>query len=182
MVVREPIACRDRQTKRSQVEMTNTHRITSTAAIVLSLVAAAPAASARPADYAPAGKQAPASVYSRPEKTIIPIIPPASGPSAAKASVPQSLTSQQRQRVAALSALSDEQLAAGFGVARPVADKASTSQAVVRVRAPGSGFDWGDAGIGAAGGIALAMLGVGGGLVISRWRPRRARPTATLPN
>jgi hypothetical protein len=50
---------------------------------------------------------------------------------------------------------------------------------VVRVITPASGFDWGDAGIGAAGGLALAMVGVGGGLVISHNRPRRTcRPTS----
>ena len=53
---------------------------------------------------------------------------------------------------------------------------------VVRITTPASGFDWGDAGIGAAGGLALAMLGVGGGLVISHQRPRRARHTTGLPN
>jgi hypothetical protein len=37
-------------------------------------------------------------------------------------------------------------------------------------------FDWGDAGIGAAGGLAIAMLGVGGGLALSQ---RRSRRTAT---
>jgi len=53
---------------------------------------------------------------------------------------------------------------------------------VVRITTPASGFDWGDAGIGAAGGLALAILGLGGGLVISQHRPRRTRPTAGLPN
>jgi hypothetical protein len=53
---------------------------------------------------------------------------------------------------------------------------------VVRITTPASGFDWGDAGIGAAGGLALAMVGLGGGLVISHQRPRRARPTATVPD
>lgn len=53
---------------------------------------------------------------------------------------------------------------------------------VVRITAPASGFDWGDAGIGAAGGLALALLGVGGGLVISHQRPRRTRPTTTMPS
>jgi hypothetical protein len=52
---------------------------------------------------------------------------------------------------------------------------------VVRITTPASGFDWGDAGIGAAGGLALAMLGVGGGLVISQQRPRRIRQTTGLP-
>jgi hypothetical protein len=53
---------------------------------------------------------------------------------------------------------------------------------VVRITTPASGFDWGDAGIGAAGGLALALLGVGGGLVISHQRPRRTRPTTTVPS
>jgi hypothetical protein len=37
----------------------------------------------------------------------------------------------------------------------------SAPQAVVRVEVPRSGFDWGDAGIGAAGGVALCMVGLG---------------------
>ena len=53
---------------------------------------------------------------------------------------------------------------------------------VVRITTPASGFDWGDAGIGAAGGLALAMLGLGGGLVITHQRPRRTRHTTTLPS
>jgi hypothetical protein len=53
---------------------------------------------------------------------------------------------------------------------------------VVLITSPARGFDWGDAGIGAAGGLAVAMLGLGGGLVISRQRPRRTRHTTTLPN
>jgi hypothetical protein len=164
--------------------MTTSHRITTTAAVLLSLAAAgAPTAAARPAyDPPTAGNQTPASTYSRPDKTTIPVIPPASAAIAANASVPQSLTPQQRQRVAALSALSNRQLAAGFGVTPPGASTDSTPQAVVRVQTPQSGFDWGDAGIGAAGGLALAMLGVGGGLAISRQRLRRAHHTTTLPN
>jgi guanyl-specific ribonuclease Sa len=52
------------------------------------------------------------------------------------------------------------------------------NQAVVRVQAPGGGFDWGDAGIGAAGGFALSMIGIGGALVVSQ---RRTRPSDTAP-
>jgi hypothetical protein len=52
---------------------------------------------------------------------------------------------------------------------------------VVRVITPASGFDWGDAGIGAAGGLAIAMLAVGGGLLISDQRPRRTRTTTNVP-
>ena len=116
--------------------MTTTHRITTTAAVILSLAAAgAPAASARRTPgLAAASPHAPATVYSRPDKSMIPVDAPG------------------RHRAAR-----------------------TAPQAVVRIQTPPSGFDWGDAGIGAAGGLALAMLGVGGGLVISHQRPRRTR-------
>jgi hypothetical protein len=42
---------------------------------------------------------------------------------------------------------------------------------IVRVSAPG-GFDWGDAGIGAAGALGLSMLAIGGGLVLAARRHR----------
>jgi hypothetical protein len=42
---------------------------------------------------------------------------------------------------------------------------------IVRVSAPG-GFDWGDAGIGAAGALGLSMVALGGGLVIAARRSR----------
>jgi hypothetical protein len=44
---------------------------------------------------------------------------------------------------------------------------------VVVQTSPRSGFDWGDAGIGAAGGVGLAMLAAGGLVVVQR----RHRPT-----
>jgi hypothetical protein len=44
---------------------------------------------------------------------------------------------------------------------------------VVRITAGNSGFDWGDAGIGAAGGLALSMVGLGGALAVSQHRNRR---------
>ena len=61
-----------------------TNRTATTAAIILSLTAAgAPAASARPADVVPAGKQPPATAYSRPDKSLIPVAArTAAGPTA----------------------------------------------------------------------------------------------------
>lgn len=38
---------------------------------------------------------------------------------------------------------------------------------IAHVTAP-NGFDWGDAGIGAAGGLALALVGLGGALAVSQ--------------
>jgi hypothetical protein len=165
--------------------MTTTHRMTTTAALILTLAGvAAPAATARPVDDpATPVSRTPASVYSRPDKTLIPVGPPAtSGAAVGRAALLRSLAQQKRQRVAALSAYREGQLATAFDIAATAANEASAPQAVARVHAPQTGFDWGDAGIGAAGGLALAMLGVGGGLVISRQRPRRTRPTTTVPS
>jgi hypothetical protein len=108
--------------------MTTTNRISTTAAVILSLAATgAPTAAATGSGTASAttANQAPARVYDRNDKTMIPVTTPASAP-----------------------------------------------QAVVRIQTPPSGFDWSDAGIGAAGGLALAMLGVGGALAVSQRRPR----------
>ena len=41
------------------------------------------------------------------------------------------------------------------------------------------GFDWADAGIGAAGGVGVSMLVVGGGLLIAQRRERRSGRSAT---
>ena len=116
--------------------MISTHRITTTAAVMLSLAAAgAPTAAATVSGTTPTTtvNQPPASVYSRPDKEMI-----------------------------------------------PVATPGSATRAVVRIQTPPNGFDWGDAGIGAAGGLALAMIGVGGALVVSQRRPRRNRQTTSL--
>ena len=114
--------------------MTTTHRTTAIAAVILSLAAAgAPTATATVSATNPptTANRPPATVYSRPDKSMIRVTPPGSAP-----------------------------------------------QAVVRIQTPPSGFDWGDAGIGAAGGLALAMLGVGGGLVVSQRRGRARQGTA----
>lgn len=124
--------------------MTPTHRITTTAAIMLSLAAAgAPTASARLADVTPTAKQPPPTAYSRPDKSLIPLATPYVDSTSRPASAPQ---------------------------------------AVVQIQTPSSGFDWGDAGIGAAGGVAIAMLGLGGALVVSNHRPRRTRQTTAQPS
>ena len=56
----------------------------------------------------------------------------------------------------------------------PLPDPPPSNDPVVFVQtSPRSGFDWGDAGIGAAGGVGLAMLATGGIVVVRR----RGRPT-----
>ncbi len=55
---------------------------------------------------------------------------------------------------------------------RPVSP-VSTPATIVRVTAHNTGFDWADAGIGAAGGLAVSMVGLGGALTVSQRRGRR---------
>jgi hypothetical protein len=158
-----------------------TNRTATTAAIILSLAAAgAPAASARPAAYVPPRHQPPTALSTRPNKSMIPVSPPATGSNALDESwVLSSLPPQERDRVAAFSALNDPQLRAAFDIDVPAARNARTPQAVVRAHVPQSGFDWGDAGIGAAGGLALSMIAVGGAFAVSQ---RRSRRSTALPS
>jgi hypothetical protein len=165
--------------------MTSTLRITTTAAVILSLAAGgAPAAAARPAiDPPTAVNQTPSAVHSRPDKSVIPVSPPATNASASgRAAALRALSQQERQRVTALSAYREGQLAASLDVAATAANKTSASPAAVRVQTPQRSFDWGDAGIGAAGGLALATLGLGVGLATYHRRPRRARQSNPIPS
>ena len=62
--------------------------------------------------------------------------------------------------------------------ARPVGPEAVPWTApqptpIVHVIAPQSGFDWGDAGIGAASGLAISMFGVGAAFAITSQRRTR---------
>ena len=63
---------------------------------------------------------------------------------------------------------------------RPNPDQQTPPQpapTIVRVTVP-TGFDWGDAGIGAAGGFALSMLGLGAALAVSQRHANHShRPT-----
>ena len=59
--------------------------------------------------------------------------------------------------------------------------KTAATPGVVAVATSPVAFDWGDAGIGAAAGFALAILGLGSALVISR-RQRRGHRTTALPS
>ncbi|HKO28340.1 MAG TPA: hypothetical protein VJU80_12840 [Solirubrobacteraceae bacterium] len=147
--------------------MTTNHRIPATAGVILTLVGvAAPGATARPADDPAIGvNRAPAIVYSRPDKSLIPVSPPAtSGGAGGRA------------------AYREGQLATAADAAARAANRASAPRAVVRIQTPQSGFDWGDAGIGAAGGLALSLIGVGGALAVSQNRARRTRRTTAVPS
>jgi hypothetical protein len=149
--------------------MTTTHRTTTTALLILSLAAAgAPAASAMPigGEPASAAKPAPAVVYSRQDKSTIPATAPstAAGTAANDGSPSPPTTSGPRSEVVSGGGY-------GFGTAAPT---------VIRVVDGNSGFDWADAAIGAAGGIVLSMLGLGGAHGVSQYRTRSTRHTAAL--
>ena len=60
--------------------------------------------------------------------------------------------------------------------------KTAATPGIVAVTTSPVGFDWGDAGLGAAAGFALAMLGLGATLLISGRRQRRDRHTTALPS
>ena len=63
-------------------------------------------------------------------------------------------------------------------VVRPNPDEQNPPPApttIVRVITPTGGFDWGDAGIGAAAGVALSMIGLAGAVAVSQRRTRRSR-------
>ena len=120
--------------------MSSYHRITTTAAVILSLAATgAPTAIATVSATNPAttSNQAPATVYSRPDKSMIRVTTPA-----------------------------------------------STPQTVVRIQTPPNGFDWGDAGIGAASGFGLALAVAGLGLLGLRRRMDETKTgtAATVPS
>jgi hypothetical protein len=57
----------------------------------------------------------------------------------------------------------------------------SVPATVIRVVAPTGGFDWGDAGIGAGGALALAMIGFGGVLAATN-RRRHTHHQPVSPN
>ncbi|MGZ6563472.1 MAG: hypothetical protein ACXVH1_28535 [Solirubrobacteraceae bacterium] len=107
----------------------------------------------------------------------------ASGPATAAGPPDAGITTATHPAPAAMYSRQDKSLTP---VSSPTTDagamatKALAPQAVVRVQVPQGGFDWGDAGIGAAGGVAIAMLGVGGALVVSQRRPDRDRHASSL--
>jgi hypothetical protein len=169
--------------------MTSTPRITTTAAVILSLLAAgASAAGARPAeDPATATHHTLTAVYSRPDKALIPLAPPSES---SRTSVPPILpaitasqlarTEQAARQAAAYTPPKRSQHSNADTNTYRVVSSRHTTPGVVAVATPQTGFDWGDAGIGAAAGFILAMLGLGAALVISQRRPRRSSQTTAL--
>lgn len=124
------------------------HRITTTLALALALAAtAAPAASADPAPLA----QAEAAALTHPTRT------PASAASCGDVCSSYGLANVSTHTPASTAPRSNVVSGSGYGsISKPVALS--------------SGFDWGDAGIGAGGAFALTMIGLGGVLTATNRR------------
>ena len=152
--------------------MPSPQRITKATAVALAVGAlAAPVASAGPiADnaYSLQDKQLSPSTQSLGVQGAPPILP-----------APNPSQSAAIQRA-------EQRAAQGLAQALPNSAKYSTAETnaypirsgVVRVAATNGGFDWGDAGIGAAGGLVLSIVAIGGGLVLVQRRPRTDKTTA----
>jgi len=56
----------------------------------------------------------------------------------------------------------------------------TSPSAIVRVTQPSGGFDWGDAGIGAAGGVALSIVALALGLMVYLQRARRSKRATVI--
>jgi hypothetical protein len=143
--------------------MTTTHRIGTTAVLILSLAAAgAPAASAQPiGGYAaiPTNDQSSTAARRNPDEQTV------TRATANRTSAP--VYSRQDKSIVSATSPSTTAPSAKVGAAPPV----------VRVQAPANGFDWGDAGIGAAAGLVLTMIALGGTLAVARYRGHRTRDT-----
>lgn len=145
--------------------MTRHHRIIITVATALAFGAGAVPASARPVDVTANGSSVPAGpVGATLPYSHVKYIPRASGsPSGAPDESGARLPHDPRPRPLPSS------------IAPTTAAVPSKS---VRVVAH-SGFDWGDAGIGAAGGLAISLLGIGGVMTVTQRRTRRAATALT---
>jgi hypothetical protein len=153
--------------------MTTTHHISTGVALALALAASAAPASARPNDlntngsYTPAGS---ASTQAPSQPTRLPPILAAPKPS-------QQAALRQAQQQERLAYAYHQPNSATYSSAEMNAYASATPtgipSTVVHVVSHDGRFDWGDAGIGAAGGLGLALVSVGGSVAISQ--QRRAR-------
>jgi hypothetical protein len=145
--------------------MLSPQHITKSVAVALAVGAfAAPVASAGPiADYSRQDKQLSPST----QQGLPPILP-APNPS-------QSAAIQRAEQQAAQGRAQTLLSGARYSNAET---NAYPSRSAVRVNAQDGSFDWGDAGIGAAGGLVLSVVAIGGGLVLVQRRERRTGATA----
>jgi hypothetical protein len=186
--------------------MTTTHRISTSVALALALAASAAPAGARPFDlnangsYVPAGsasmqttsQPAATSTSAGPGSDVSSIngydfarVPPTVGPpilAAAKPSQRAALQpAQQQRRLAYLAHHEPNRAQYSSAEMNAYATPTGVPSTAVHVVSHDGRFDWGDAGIGAAGGLGLALVGVGGAFAISHQRQtRRSKASAAI--
>jgi hypothetical protein len=172
-LAQKPIATRDRKAK-SRSAMSIQRRITAMAALAaLMLGASAVPASARPFDLDGNGSFVPAQTATN-SSTSVPPSPPS-----LKASV-IAMHEQEEQRAVADTPPTGARHSNAKTNASATTAKRHISSGVAGAATPQTGFDWGDAGIGAAAGFMLAMLALSAALMISHRRPRPSRHTTAL--
>ena len=153
--------------------MRTRQHIKTTVALALALSAiAAPAASAQPQTHSRQSASASPVVRPNPDQQT-------AVPTAANAGPRSEVVDGGGYRSPATPALSST----STGPHSEVIDNrgysfANVPPTIVRVIAPNSGFHWGDAGIGAAG--ALAILALGSAIAVSQRRARRSRGSSAV--
>lgn len=140
--------------------MTTSHRISIGIVLSLALATSAAPTSARPVDL----NHNPGSHLAAPKANALPDYPGMRPVAAAGAEYGYGTTPSLSED--ANSPRSEVVSGGGYGTT-------DTPETVVRVVAPSDGFDWGDAGIGAAAGLALCTIGLGGALAVAQHRTRR---------
>lgn len=165
--------------------MTTTHRIATSVALALALAASATPAGARPFDlnangsYVPAGS---ASMQAARQATTPTGVPPilAAATRSQRAALQQA---QQQEREAYLAHHQPNGAQYSSAEMNLYAHATPTGVAgtVVHVVSHDGSFNWGDAGIGAAGGLGLALVGLGSAFAVSQQRrPRRPKGSAAI--
>lgn len=156
--------------------MTTTHRITIGVVLALALAVSAAPASARffdlnaSASYVPAGAASTQTTSHDTTNAATPFV------QAASARVAHQLAARDAVRDTAIVSTSPHSEVIDNGGYGPP----NVPPVVLGVTAGSSGFDWGDAAIGAAGGIALTMIGLAAALAASQRRTRRASRATAL--
>jgi hypothetical protein len=164
--------------------MTNTHRTSTGVALALALAVSAAPASARPFDLAANGSFVPADSA----RVQAPSLPTRLPPILAAPEPSQRAALRHEEQQERLAYLADHQPnSARYRSAEMNAYASATPtgapSTVVHIVSHDGRFDWGDAGIGAAGGLGLALVSVGGAAAISQQRrARRSKASVAIPS
>jgi hypothetical protein len=159
--------------------MTTTHPIGTGVVLALALtLASAGPAGARPFDLNANGSEVPAGSASMPaasQPTGVP--PPAAGQTQAQPAVDLRSPDARDAANPAARAINAQGVRVAHGLAARDSLTASPPPPLVITASRPNGFAWGDAGIGAAAGLVLTILALGGAIAVSRYRGHRTHDT-----